>query len=209
METLLKKATDRYVLPDYHGIEIKTKTETSHYPIGLFSCAFDNRPLEMKRLLNTCGWPDKRDPKYKVFYLTANGLSYSFTRRHSFLLSANYEKQRLDFIIKNRWTGEDVTSMSWTYSELESRLTHKLSYLVIVTVKKDEVDGTTYFKYCNPIFYKLRCFRDFIELIEEGIITVSFNIAYYRTPERYGDYKDMGTTFEIGKENIDRLFVKI
>lgn len=68
LEILLNKESDRFILPDYRGIEIKTKLSRNESYIALFSMAFDNKPLEMRRLLNGYGYPDRDYPQYKVFF---------------------------------------------------------------------------------------------------------------------------------------------
>lgn len=69
LETLLGKEEDSNILPDYNGIEIKVRNKYSKYPLHLFSCAFDNKPLEMQRLLKIGGYPDRNNPNFKYFRL--------------------------------------------------------------------------------------------------------------------------------------------
>lgn len=72
-EILLHKKADKLALPDYQGIEIKTQSEVSRYRIGLFSAAFDNKPMEIERLLKIGGYPDKRHPEFNVFHVDVFG----------------------------------------------------------------------------------------------------------------------------------------
>ncbi len=58
LEILLNKKNDTYALPDFYEIEIKTKLIGSESNITLFSMVFDNKPLEIQRLLRIGGYPD-------------------------------------------------------------------------------------------------------------------------------------------------------
>ena len=57
--------------------------------------------------------------------------------------------------------------------------------------------------------YKLKGFQTFLQLIEEGVISIVFNIGIYKTDDKYGRIYDHGTSFKINTENIYKLFEKI
>lgn len=209
LEVLLGKETDRYILPDINSIEIKTRSENTKYPMSLFSCACDNKPLEMKRLLDIGGYPDKKDPRYKVFFLTINGKEYTDFGKYSYKVSVDINHEELELIILNRYTRKRYTTMSWSFRELKSRLTCKLSYMALIMVKKDIIEGQTYFKYYDAKYYKLKDFRSFLDLIESGHIYINFNISYDHRSENYGAYLDRGTSFEIQIKDIPKLFDRV
>jgi len=206
LEKLLGKAVDNDVLPDFNKIELKTRNRYSRYPLHLFSCAFDNRPLEMKRLLNIGGYPDKNNPQFKVFQINVDAISDKSVGKFSYRLFVNYEKEIVELLIKYRNSEIIYTKMSWSFHELKSRLEHKLNYLVIVNVLRDKINDKFYFKYYERNFYKLKCFNTFLTLIENGSINVSFKLTYYHSGERYGEYMDKGTGFEISYSDIPKLF---
>ena len=60
-----------------------------------------------------------------------------------------------------------------------------------------------YYYYHTINFYKLRDFDTFINLIEKGIIEISFKIGYYKTGKRMGNIYDHGTDFSINIGNIN------
>ena len=54
LEHLFGKQEDALPLPDYLGIELKTKLITSKYEIRLFSAVLDNKPDLMNKLWQLC-----------------------------------------------------------------------------------------------------------------------------------------------------------
>ena len=209
LEKLLGKETDRYVLPDYGQIEIKVKNIKSNYPIGLFSCAFDNKPHEMQRLLKIGGYPDKKHPQFKVFQLEASGNRNKLNGKYAYKVHVNYDKKKVEFKIRDKYEYQEITTMSWSFYELKLRLETKLSLLAIVPVKSDKIDEIWYFKYRTPDIYELKSFETFLKLLEEGIIKVQFKISFDHSEEKFGEYLDRGTTFRINHEDIEKLFNKI
>lgn len=206
LEKLLHKEEDHDILPDYHGIEIKTKIEGSEPFIGLFSMAFDNKPLEIRRLLKIGGYPDKTHPEFKVFQIAVWGNYQKHVGKLRYQLMVDYSCKVVRLFIIDHFFGVVEKDMSWSFEQLQSRLEHKLSYLAFVPVKKWKVNDTFYFRYMNPSFYQLRNFDTFLKLIEQGFIRVTFRISYFKTEEKFGEIHDRGTTFEIREEDIPKLF---
>src|SRR5574344_764895 len=70
-EKLLNKETDDLFFPDYKGIEIKCSQYNSHYPLSLFSIAFDGPNIfEMNEILNKYGKIDKEFIDKKTLWAT-------------------------------------------------------------------------------------------------------------------------------------------
>lgn len=207
LEILLQKEEDQLILPDYHGIEIKTKLERSEPYIGLFSMALDNKPLEMKRLLKIGGYPDKTHPEFKVFHV---GVSGNFRKkvgyRYSYQLKVDYLYKVVRLYIYDRYNHLIEWNMSWSFEQLQSRLEHKLQYLAFVPVKRWNLEGKIYFKYINITFFKLKGFSTFLKLIEDGTIRVMFKLSYFKSGEHFGEFHDHGTSFEIKEEDLELLF---
>ena len=85
----------------------------------------------------------------------------------------------------------------------------KLKYLALIPVSKKIYSGKTYFKYHNLKLYKLKSFDKFLELIEDGTISVNMKISFYTSKEKYGKIQDKGTTFEIAEKDLEKLFTRI
>lgn len=206
LENLLNKKEDNQILPDYYGIELKTKLENSEPFIGLFSMALDNKPLEMQRLLELGGYPDKTNPEFKAFHISVDGINWKQVRNYFYRLKVNYDKEIIQLEIINYGFHQIESEMSWSFMQLQSRLEHKLSYLAIIPTKKYLKNGILYFKYLNIKYYKLKNFNVFLELIQNGTIRVVFKLSQYKNGEKYGKIHDRGTTFEIEEKNLELLF---
>ena len=208
LEILLGKAADNAILPDYLGIEIKTQMIHTHYRMSLFSMAFDNKPLEMQRLLRICGYPDRVHPEIKVFQVSVSGNRLKKLGFRACKLYVDYPSQVVRLLIFEFGKIVDK-SMSWSFDELKSRLEHKLKYLAFIPCKKWVINEKCYFKYLSLTFYQLKTFDIFLRLIEQGIITVVFKLGYYKSGENFGQLYDHGTTFEIDSSNLLNLFEPI
>src|SRR5574344_1579438 len=57
-EKLLKNSYNNFELPDYNGIEIKTKSSSREKYISLFSAVPDSFLFEIKRIVEQYGYPD-------------------------------------------------------------------------------------------------------------------------------------------------------
>lgn len=206
LEILLGKNADKNILPDYHGIELKTQMVGSRYRMSLFSMSFDNKPLEMQRLLNTCGYPDRIHPEFKVFQIGVSGNCWKFVRNYrAYRLYVDYKNEVVRFVICQSGRIIDQ-SMSWSFSQLKSRLEHKLQYLAFIPCKCFTIHDRCYFKYLALDFYQLKGFSTFLKLIENGVISVVFKLGYYKSGEKYGELYDHGTTFEIDSSHLEQLF---
>ena len=66
-------------IPDYEGIEIKTRRTYSKSYITLFNAVPDGgKSLEIERLKNFYGYPYKRDRRYKALYADVYGNNKTF-----------------------------------------------------------------------------------------------------------------------------------
>ncbi len=210
LENLLLKEDDNLIIADYYGIELKTKLNYSEPHIGLFSMAPDNRPLAIKEILGKYGWPSKKDRKYKVFFGRFNGGDFNKVGLfNDFKLEVDRDLEVIHLVIRNHLTNNINKNISWSFEQLENRLNMKLKYLALIPVSKKIYSDKTYFKYHNLKLYKLKSFDKFLELIEDGTISVNMKISFYTSKEKYGKIQDKGTTFEIEEKDLEKLFTRI
>lgn len=209
LEILLNKSIDNNSLPDFDNFELKSKGKYSKYPLHLFCCAFDNKPLELNRLLKIGGYPDKNNPGFNHFMTTIDAISSKNIRKYSYKLYVDYEARKLKLIVTVRNIGSYVTEMSWSFEELKIRLETKLRYLIVVLYETKQLNEQNYYKYGTPIFYKLKNFDTFIKLIESGVIKVTFKLSYSKDAGKQGQVLDKGTRFDIGYNDIDKLYERI
>ena len=213
LEYLLGKKEDAKSLPDYYGIELKTKLATSTYPIRLFSAVLDNRPNVMNELYEKCSWKRTRNEGERELYDFINATKFSNThRKYAFKLNVDRKKKRVDLLLYNNWDKKMINNnMSWSFDELELRLTTKLSCLAIIHAWKKTLKSTNseYFKYTNMNLYYLKSFKNFIDLLDNGKIGVDLKMYPYYTGENRGKLRNRETTFVISEEDIPLLFDKI
>ncbi len=206
-ETLLNKKEDCQRQPDYQGIEIKTIRYLSKRIIHLFNATPDgNIKNPIKEITNKIGYPDKIYPKYKVFHATAyanvdSKIGYKIIR-----LYVNREKKRIDFIAKSIYGKDFNLNISWSFDMLKEALESKLKKLAIIKALTKKNNNSEFFYYKNIQFYELKSFDVFINLIESGIISVSFKICVIKDKNNLIKTHDKGTDFSIAEKNISLLF---
>lgn len=209
-EKLIVKKEDNFFLPDFQGIEIKTKRNFSKGYLTLFNLTPDGDylfPIEYIR--NKYGYSDKEIPNQKIFrYSVSNENKASFMNK-IFKLKVDYNNQKIGLEIVNLLDYSKDTSISWSFKEIKERLYNKISYLAIVKTiieTKNEVD---YIRYYDMKIYKLRDLSTFIKLIENGTIRITFKIGIFHSWVRIGQVHDHGTGFDIHEKNIDELYEQI
>lgn len=213
LEHLFGKQEDTLPLPDYLGIELKTKLITSNYNVRLFSAVLDNKPDLMNKLWKLCSWKCTRNGGTRELYDDFNAIDYSNThRKYAFKMYVNYEKECVELLLYNNWNKKNVNiDMSWSFRELEQRLKIKLSYMALVHAEKfvNKETKEEKFKYLDMTIYKLRSFDVFLKLLEQGIISVNLKMYPFKEPERQDKFRNRETTFCISQENLSLLFEKI
>lgn len=210
LEKLIGKQIENFPIADYNGIEIKTKHINSKTKITLFSSVPDSFLFENKRLVQLYGYPDKQYPQFKVLNMMVCTKCLSYVgNNHYFQLYVNKEKKQ---IVLNIYRGpfELIDNLtSWSFDLLEEKIRLKLKTLCFVSFEKMIYKNTQYVKYNEPEFFELKNFNTFIELIEEGYITVSIKLGIYKSGKKFGQLHDHGSSFDIQEKNIELLYKKI
>lgn len=207
-EDLIEKAEDALELPDYHGIEIKTKRGYGKGYTTLFNASPKGpSTYEAKRLCNTYGYPDKLLKIFKTLMasITAH-CSTLVANRYLLKLQVDYEKQKIWLIITDSNMNILEKETFWNFATLKEKLERKLNYLAFIKAWPSTRNGVQYYKYYDIKFYKLKSFEVFLKLIEEGIIRITFKVGVVRSGEKIGEIDNHGTSFEIQEGNLERLF---
>ena len=213
-EKLLGKEIENFEIPDYYGIEIKTKAyyARKYIPsISLFHATPDGKYLfETKRLVETYGYPDKNDRNYKVLnvvcstqYRTKIGNGYSMQ------LKINYKEEKIYLKIYNQHDILVDTETFWFFKTLEEKLYRKLKIVAYIKAQRKKINNIEHFRYQYIDFYKLKNFDEFIKLIENGKIVITFKIGRFRTGKKRGQIHDHGTAFVINENALEELYYKI
>lgn len=197
-------------MPDYNGIEIKTRRTFSKSYIHLFSAVPDgNKPLEIERLKNTYGYPYKRDRRYKCLYAEVFGNKKTFGGiKYQYKIDVDRKNQKIYLEIYDRYDNLIERETYWSFICLESKLMLKLQKLAIVNAWTKQIDGWNYFKYYKIDFYLLKDFETFLNLIEIGIIRFSFKVDIHLDEKRYGQTYDHGCSFEIQEVDLPKMYNK-
>lgn len=207
-EDLLGKEEDTLESPDYLGIEIKTRRAYSYAYTTLFNSSPANN--EIQRLVNTYGYPDKVLIKYKVLNVSINANNSTLVaNKYLFKLFVNRKEQKTYLGISDKNFQILEKKVFWDFNILKEKLTHKLNYLAFVKAWPKNVNGDIYYKYYHMDFYQLKSFEEFLNLLEEGMIRITFKLGIYRSKDKLGEIHDRGTSFEIQEENFEKLFIKL
>lgn len=210
-EDLIGKPEDTLDFPDYNGIEIKSKRGYSKCHTTLFNATPKGKnEFEIKRLCNSYGYPDKILKNHKILNVSAVANEFSLVaRKYYFKLKINYHEEKIFLLIYDKRMNLLENDVYWNFQDLKSRLERKLTYLAFIKAWPNTIKGIQYYKYYDIAFYKLKGFNYFLELIESGIINVTFKIGVFRNGNRIGEIHDRGTGFEIEEQNIEKLFYRL
>ena len=211
-ENLLGKTKDREGLPDYKGIEIKTKYAKRNEYISLFHATPNNRPLEIKRIQSIYGYPDQDFPEFNVFNISLYGTKFIIlSNKYKFKIKIDRVFKKVHLIIWDISNNKIDDSIYWTFDLLREKLEKKFKYLFFIRAERkwDWETYKVYFKYTNFVFYMLKSFSSFIDLIESGDIKITFRIGVVKSGYKFGQIHDHGTAFEIHQHSLDKLFNNI
>lgn len=197
-------------IPDYNGIEIKTRRTYSKSYITLFTAVPDGEePQEIERIKNTYGYPYKKDKRYKALYVDIYGNTKKYGGvKYQYKLDVDREKKKIFLCIYDRFDNLIEKKVYWSFIYLESKISLKLNTLAIVNTWTNKIEGWNYFKYYKIDFYSFKDFEIFLELIELGIIRVTFKIDIHKDEKRYGKTYDHGCGFDIKESDIIKLYDK-
>lgn len=208
-ETLLGKKEDTNYLPDYYGIEIKTKLGYTKVPITLFTLTPNSsKESTVEYILENFGYYTSKNKVYKSLRADAFYHNIAITgNRYIFKLKIEDEILRL-YILNTRF--ELISKeIYWDFNDIYLRLVTKLQLLAIVKGYPYKVEGQTFYKYTNINIYKLINKKYIKNLIENDYVYITFNIDRFTTEEKKGKIHDRGTAFKIKQEYIEKLFKKI
>jgi len=207
-EKLIGVANNDFEIPDYNGIEIKTKRRTSKSYITLFSATPDGPHFhEVERLRNEYGYPHSKSKEYKVLNnsVFANvknkiGIDYYFQ------LKIDREQKKLFLAIFDKKRKIIEEEVFWYFETLEEKLYRKLRIMALISTDTKKIDNIEYFKYSEMKIYSLKDFNTFISLLEQGIIRISFKINVVLSGPKKGKIHDHGTSFEIQEQDLSKLY---
>lgn len=211
LEKLLNIEENSLPIADYCGIEIKTMRILSKKTIHLFNAEPDGDFLfPHDRIIANVGYPSKKNTNYKVFLSAAYGNDYtSIGYSRKVKLYVNREKEKIDFLVTDRFYRKIKIDVSWSFSLIKAKVENKINELALIEAEHKFIDGIEHFYYKRIEFYKIKSFDTLLSLIEDGTIKVCFKLSAYTSGIKKGKLDNHGTDFSIKKEDIEKLFTKI
>ena len=207
-ETLIGKNEEQFPIADFEGIEIKVKKKYGYGNITLFNAVPDSNLFIIKRIYEKYSIFNRNMNYYKTFMLNINSIEEKKYGKHKFLLSVDDSKKIVKLNIYKLDGTPVKENISWSFNWLEEKINTKIKDLAIVKAEQKEVDGSIYYKYCYINFYEIKDMQEFINLIKQGIISVTFKISVYCSGEKTGQMNDHGVGFIIHEKNIEKLYTK-
>lgn len=211
-EKMLGKDEDWSYMPDFLGIEIKTKMANTRNAISLFSMSpkKDNCTYAIKWLVDNFGYISKKNNNIKLFKEDIDAKEWvKIYNNYRIKLKLCKNENRIKLIICDAQNNLTDDSIYWNLSDLKERMEKKLKYLAFITANCYINNRKKYFLYNNIKFYKLKNFNYFIDSIETGKIKVRINVDISHSTKYMGKLHDHGATFRIKKELIEEIFERI
>ncbi len=210
-ESLLRKEEDNFPIPDYNNIEIKVMNDNTKTNLHLFNLTPDGDYLfPIKRILDELGCPGKVNKSEKRFYRTFNAKDYTkmvFGKKG--IIKVNYFDSKIELIVLDNKNENTNIGISWSFEYLKERLELKMQYLAFIRVSSCIISGEGYYHYHDIFFYHIKSFETFIDLIDKGIIDITFKIGIHTSENKFGKVYDHGTDFSIKISDLEYLYDKI
>jgi len=209
-ENLLGQEENSLEIPDFRGIEIKTKRSYTKSYISLFNMTPSGKYYhEIERLQSVYGYYDKNLKDYKVL----NNSVYCGRRtfigtQYEFMLKVNWNEKKIYLYIFDIHGYLIEKDVYWDFDILKEKVYRKLSILAFIKAHRKFINRIEYFKYYDMNLYVLKDFETFISLVENGIIRINFKIGVFKSGRRKGQIHDHGTSFEIKECDLIKLYNK-
>lgn len=207
-EHLIGINENEFEIPDFNGIELKTKRSKSTSYTTLFNATPDGPHFhEVERLRTIYGYPHSKAKEYKVLNVStfANQLNNMGIKYYS-KLKLDYNNQKLTLSIYNKNKDLIENEVFWYFDTLKEKLLRKLKVLAYINADTKRINNIEYFKYYKMTIYLLKDFDTFLSLIEQGIIRVTFKINVNLSGPRKGQICDHGTGFDIQENDLLKLY---
>lgn len=207
-EKMLGKQTENFELPDYNGIEIKTKTISNYskQTITLFSAVPDSQILICKEIFKKYAYT--ANDKKKKFYIKINSkILKRISNKYYFKLYFNDYFEIMYLLIFNKDGTIINNNISWSYKLLKEKCKRKLKYLAYIEGYKKNQNNKIYYKYENIKIYKLKNEKTIINLLKEGCIEIDFKLE--EDSKKKEKLINHGISFIIKKKDIEKLYTCI
>lgn len=194
-------------IPDYNGIEIKTKVSNKENHITLFCSAPDSFLFEIQRIYNTYGY--KNNSCEKSFNISVYTNKRIYYRENYYQLEVDNINKKIILCIYDKNKKLIDTDVSWSFNTLKEKIDRKINKLFLVFGERKYKNKEIFFKYNKYNYYVFNGFESFIRAIEKGTIRISFSIGIYKFGKKKGQIYDHGTSFNIALCNLEEIYTKL
>ena len=207
-ETLIGKKEETLPIADFQGIEIKVKRRYSKGTITLFNAAPDNEVYATKRIYEQYSIHNRNFNYYKTFMINVNSIDMKKYGKHYFKLAIDNKNKLIRMNIYDEKKELLENKVSWSYELIKEKIKLKIANLAIIKADIKKVKDKVYYKYYHIKFLEIKGFDEFIKLIDEGIITITFKISVDLSMKKFGEMKNHGIGFDINEKNINKLYIE-
>ena len=210
-EELIGNNDNSFEIPDFNGIEIKTKYSNIEKFMTLFSYAPEGENFfESKRIKDEYGYPDKDFPNFKVL----NGSIYfnlcsKFNENYIFFPKFDKNKKKIVLNIYDNNLTLIENSVYWSIKTIEEKMLRKIKYLAIISADRKYENGMVYCRYTKISFYIFKGIDFFINQFIKHNIRITFKLNIYKSGNNIGKIHDHGTSFDVRCSNITQLYDEI
>ena len=192
---------------DFEGFEVKTKQKlTSTSLMSLFtkkpSSTFDDSYMR-----DAWGIQDPDYPDLKTFNTTISATRWSLIYQEFKMKVSVDRKSKRIYILRADLDGNIIDrNVYWDFSDIINGA-KKLENMFYVNAEVKVKNDRKYFLFTDAIvFTDYIGHTNFIDLVEEGIITYDNRLGIYRSGDKKGMAHNHGGGFRIKPKNIERLY---
>lgn len=195
--------------PDLFGFEIKSHRELATSYVTLFTKApnFPQRANTYLKDMYGQAYPTNADLKKLHISMFASKYTLAYAQYNFRLINDKdnavirigvYDPNNGNILIDNR--------VGYTYECIERILKKKLKNLFYVSAETAVIDNKEHFHFNKGEIFTNPSFKQFIKLIDEGVIMYDIRIGSYSSGRNYGKAHDHGSGFRILEKNIHLLY---
>ncbi|WP_210499594.1 MvaI/BcnI family restriction endonuclease [Vibrio crassostreae] len=203
-ETLMGVKENNSQEADFGHIEFKTTRATSKGMISLFTYSPRNREGVMKDVHERFGTVDKRG--YKTFYSTIKGGRFNtYKKTVRFSSVVNWRAKKVELVAKTVCGEELELDASYSFLEIE-KLVGKLDTTAFVKAKVRKSGDCEQFLYDSAELLRFKGVKNFLKLLDEGVVAIDIRIGVYKKGNREGQCHDHGTAFRVKPNDLALIF---
>lgn len=210
-EELIGNSENSFEIPDFYGIEIKTKQSSKEKYVTLFSYTPEGKYiLEAERIKNTYGYPDKEYPMFNVLNASIyNNMTTIIGNKFIFFPTIDELNKKIILKIYDMNLNLLEDEIHWDFNVIYEKLLRKLTYLAFIDAERKYNNGKVYYRYNEIKFYKLKSINNFINAFKICKIRITFKLNIYKYGSKKGKIHDHGTSFDLRTDKIGLLYNEI